>query len=281
MNPVDKRALIFSIPVIFAVLLLGGWLLLRGQSSVQNASKEPVLVKMPVNQSPSQTTESPEVVRDKKITSIIAHENNEPESGVHLSFLAATDHHMRGQAFLDSDARKKVFFLATDVFRDPSLPSGTKQELKYGEWSVSDGPDEEQPSCQFMRDYFFPKNMMAGCVENTGEVSSGVIVVSKRWHLVSGDSKDSCTRPTYEGSVVIRGWYEWRTNYVGKEWMLVVNKADESKLVTGFPWSLSFKLNNASPELEEELKNATPDKPVSLTVKKLGYYCEGSPWLDL
>lgn len=38
----NKKALILSIPMILAVFLLGGWLVLRGQKSVQDSPKNPI-----------------------------------------------------------------------------------------------------------------------------------------------------------------------------------------------------------------------------------------------
>lgn len=40
--PMNQKAFIFSIPIVLAVLLLGGWLVLRVQKSVQNVPKEPI-----------------------------------------------------------------------------------------------------------------------------------------------------------------------------------------------------------------------------------------------
>ena len=52
MNPMNKKALILSIPMILLVALLGGWLLFRGQGDVQNVPKQPI-----VSENPAQTGE--------------------------------------------------------------------------------------------------------------------------------------------------------------------------------------------------------------------------------
>lgn len=105
--------------------------------------------------------------------------------------------------------------------------------------------------------------------------------VSSLWHRVSGNPAEDCSNHIFEGKVSIHGWYEWRTDYVDKKWLLVVNKSDETKLISGFKGSLAFNLKGSTPQLDKLLKKATAEKPIALTVKKLGYYCEGMPWLEL
>lgn len=46
MNPMNQKTLILSIPIMLAVLLLGGWFLLRGQKGVQNVPKQPTTSEM-------------------------------------------------------------------------------------------------------------------------------------------------------------------------------------------------------------------------------------------
>lgn len=44
MNSINKKALIFSIPIMLLALLFGGWSLLYGQRNGQNVPKEPAVV---------------------------------------------------------------------------------------------------------------------------------------------------------------------------------------------------------------------------------------------
>lgn len=281
MNPMNKKTLILSISVIFAVLLLGGWLLLREPHSAPESQNTPVARENPPQSGEGNTSKnppipkiskSPEMLRDEKLVSILAQENGEPESGVRLSFGEVAEHHVEGLAVLESDPRKKISFFATNV-----LPISNQQEdrkTKYGTWTII---DRDFATCKLMGEYSFPEKMLVKCIGR----ESGNFGVSGLWRRVSGDPKEDCSDHVYEGGVAVRGWYEWRMNYVERDWMLVVDKSDESKLITGFPRALSFKLRSVPPELEESLKNAMPNNPVSLTVKKIGYSCEGSPWLEL
>ncbi len=277
----NKKALILSIPMMLAVLLLGGWFLLREPQSAPESQNLPVVKEnppqngegnTPKNPPISEISRSPEVLRDEKLISLLAQENSVPESDVRLSFREVTEHHVEGLAILESDPRKRISFFATDILFHSNQQGD--RELKYGAWTII---DRDFATCELMSGYSFPEKMVAKCIEG----GKGNFKVSGLWRRVGGDPKEDCSDHIYEGKVVVRGWYEWRMNYVERDWMLVVDESDESRLITGFPRLLSFKLRNVSPELEESLKNATPNKPVSLTVKKLGYYCEGSPWLEL
>ena len=103
--------------------------------------------------------------------------------------------------------------------------------------------------------------------------------IFSEWKLISGDPQNSCSRPKYSGEVSIRGWYEWKTNYTSKQWVLHVYPEDKEKLIDGYKGF--YSLINVSDSLAEKLKEANKENPVSITVKELGYYCEGLPWLEL
>lgn len=118
-------------------------------------------------------------------------------------------------------------------------------------------------------------------VEISETEEKGPLSVSSLWYRVGGNSAEDCSNHVYEGKVSIHGWYEWRTDYADEKWLLVVSKSDEAKLITGFKGSLAFNLKGSTPQLDKSLKKATAEKPITLTVKKLGYYCEGMPWLGL
>ena len=47
MNPMNKKALILSIPMILAILLLGGWFLLREQKMAQESQNTPIIGENP------------------------------------------------------------------------------------------------------------------------------------------------------------------------------------------------------------------------------------------
>lgn len=293
-TPMNQKSLILSIPAMLAVFLLGGWLLLREPHSIPESQNPPQSGEGNTSKNPPipKISKSPEMLRDEKLVSQIAFENGEPESGIRISLSSVSEHHVAGQAFLSSDSRKKVFFIATDVYRDPSLVIGNSnreqqedsEKVVYREWTVfTNNGHDITFDCGEMRAYHFPANMMKECVnkpsKNSG--SSGKIIVSKSWRRVSGDPKEDCSEHVFEGKVTVGGWYEWRQNYVGREWMLVLREGDERKIVTSWPWQVSFSLSGASPELIEQLKNAGPVRPIMLDIKRFGFYCEGSPWVSL
>lgn len=100
---------------------------------------------------------------------------------------------------------------------------------------------------------------------------------SKEWKLVHGNRSDSCSRPRYSGDVSVNGWYEWGTNYASKEWLLRVDDKDLGKLFNGYTGL--YSLQNISENLKNKLEKADRNKPVSVRIKEIGYYCEGLPWV--
>jgi hypothetical protein len=103
------------------------------------------------------------------------------------------------------------------------------------------------------------------------------------WQLVSGDPKDTCTTPTYNGQVQIHGWYSWEEAYVEKEWVLRISPEDAKNLPLYDEFSShkefnqKLKLTDASKELEDKLKSASWEKPETITIRNYKLYCEGAP----
>lgn len=107
--------------------------------------------------------------------------------------------------------------------------------------------------------------------------------ITTNWKLISGNKDDSCTNPVYEGNVSVKGWYEM-AGYLGKEWMLAIADADVNKLPAYFynedktkNVNRFVKLNDATLELEQRLKNASKEKPEIIILRGYNIYCEGSP----
>lgn len=107
---------------------------------------------------------------------------------------------------------------------------------------------------------------------------------TENWKLLSGNKDDTCTSPTYEGSVNVKGWYEMAEDYTGKGWMLAIADADVNKLPMYFYGEDKtrnanhfVKIKDATPELEQRLKNASKEKPEIIILKGYTVYCEGAP----
>ncbi|MFH2104662.1 MAG: hypothetical protein ABII72_00290 [Parcubacteria group bacterium] len=109
------------------------------------------------------------------------------------------------------------------------------------------------------------------------------------WKLVSGDPSDTCSAPTYEGEVEVNGWYVYDYSYVEKTWLLQIIDEDVSKIpVKEVYGEESYNqwvekpqfLFDATAEQVEELKQASKDKPMKVTIKAFRAYCEGAPQLS-
>ncbi|MBU1177999.1 hypothetical protein KJ903_02165 [Patescibacteria group bacterium] len=109
------------------------------------------------------------------------------------------------------------------------------------------------------------------------------------WKLVSGDPSDTCSAPTYEGEVEVSGWYVYDYSYVEKTWLLQIIDEDVSKIpIKEVYGEESYNqwvekpqfLFDATAEQVEELKKASEDKPVKVTIKAFRAYCEGAPQLS-
>lgn len=107
------------------------------------------------------------------------------------------------------------------------------------------------------------------------------------WRLVSGDPKDTCSTPTFTGEKTIRGYYSFEENYVEKEWLFVLVEEDIKKLPLQdvseeFDWfNRRVVLSGASSDLETQLRNASKDNPVEITIDEYSAYCEGQPSVSL
>lgn len=115
--------------------------------------------------------------------------------------------------------------------------------------------------------------------------------VTPKWRLISGDPKDTCTTPTYNGEAKIHGWYVYETSYVEKEWLLRIADDDVDKTPVKSVYSEadynSYKTNpvarisDVTPETVTKLKNASRSNPAEITIKGFRAYCEGSPYVSL
>jgi len=121
--------------------------------------------------------------------------------------------------------------------------------------------------------------------------------VIKNWQLVSGDPADLGTHLIYKGEAQVRGWYELSTYCYGctdaemldeknftKEWLLHIADEDikylplyELTLKDKSSLNSVVKLEDASPELENKLKQATKDNPEVVTLRGYETYSEGEP----
>lgn len=109
------------------------------------------------------------------------------------------------------------------------------------------------------------------------------------WLLVSGDMKDTCTAPAFTGEEKIRGWLTYAETIGTKEWMFQIAKTDQRKLpmselvssgVTRSDVNRMAYLENIPEDLVDDIRTATPDKPITVTIKGYRLYCEGSPILS-
>ena len=123
-----------------------------------------------------------------------------------------------------------------------------------------------------------PKSMLEGCEDYAVD---GDMRAADGWKLVGGDPQQNCSKAVYSGEVEVRAWLEWRTNYVEKDWVLAVADEDRPKLLLGWPWKPYFSVPDISDDLRVKLMAASSDNPLTVTVKKMSYYCEGQPWLDI
>ena len=220
----------------------------------------------------------PNEKENEKIIRDLAELNNELVENVEIQIEQMTEHHIRGRVLFKNDPRKNGLFFATDAaFSNVGLPPGfdnlpSKEEMEIILNEASDTLD-----CDRAKGYSFPSPMVTDCSSNYRNVISNEIPSS--WKLVAGNPDESCSGVKYSGNVKIRGWYEWRSQYVTKNWMFRVDNQDLSKLIPHL--GKTYILENVTSELEEKLKNANSENPRTLTVKGIQYYCEGAPTLIL
>lgn len=109
--------------------------------------------------------------------------------------------------------------------------------------------------------------------------------VETDWELVpgTGNTDDLCTGPVFTSSgTEISGWYELIDLFDQKEWVFYVEHEDRAKLpnlVTDpFPEYYNYViLEDADSKLEEELKTADANAPVTIEIKTYTAYCQGFP----
>lgn len=112
------------------------------------------------------------------------------------------------------------------------------------------------------------------------------------WELTVGNPEDSCSSPTYLGEAIVGGWLTWDYVYVEKDWVLNISQEDAKKLpikellggtesYDQFMKKPVFILTDGSKTLIEQLKQASPENPVKLTIKGFKMYCEGAPMVSL
>lgn len=122
------------------------------------------------------------------------------------------------------------------------------------------------------------------------ETNTPVANTNSDWKLVSGFVDDTCSGPTFEGNVNIRGWYSYIKE--GEEiyisgWMFNVVSEDIAKLpldkiaAKNSMFNKRLKIVDVTPDLEEKLKKATEQNPVSVALKGYITYCEGAPLVSI
>lgn len=132
-----------------------------------------------------------------------------------------------------------------------------------------------------------PEDLSEEIPEIDGRVE--VVETPGNWTLVSGDMKDTCTAPTFSGEAQVRGWLVYAETLGTKEWMFQIAKADQRKLpmfefvsggLTRTDVNQMAYLDSIPDELVGRIRTATPESPVTVTVKGYRLYCEGSPLLS-
>ena len=199
--------------------------------------------------------------------------NNEPLDKTHIIIDQHVEHYIKGRVFFDLEPKKNGLFYATE---NASYKSNYKSVV-WDEMKVVFNEGDDPIKCSIANQYSFPKNMTSDCISDS--LDNFKLPYSAQWKLIGGDPKENCAKVQYAGNIKIRGWYEWRTTYVNKDWVLSINKGDTNKLLPN--WSGHYSLLNVSDSLAIQLKNASKEIPLIITVKGLGFYCEGLPWLSL
>lgn len=106
------------------------------------------------------------------------------------------------------------------------------------------------------------------------------------WTLTSGDPNDTCSSPSFSGSVAVKGWYvQGDVPYQPdqKAWYLKIDGSDISKLpiqlqaVYKGDSSLEIILNQPDNSLVAKLKQASESNPQAIMLTQFSQYCEGLP----
>ncbi len=113
--------------------------------------------------------------------------------------------------------------------------------------------------------------------------------VPSGWTLVAGELSDTCTAPTFSGEARIRGWLVYTETLGSPEWLFQIADSDQAKLpLHTFTQSglirtdvnrLAF-LDRIPESLVTPIRSATPEKPVTITVRGYRLYCEEHPSLS-
>lgn len=91
------------------------------------------------------------------------------------------------------------------------------------------------------------------------------------WKLISGDVNIDCMPHIYTGSGKIYGWYSLEDVYDQKQWMFRIISGQEN-----IPFKGDFiALVDASEELVSNLKKATKDNPIEITIQGINCGCGG------
>ena len=197
----------------------------------------------------------------------LAETNNEPVSSTAIVIDKEESDFLRGRVVFAAEPKKNGIFFA-------------RQRKDTSKWEIFQNQMNDGLDCDGYEglETEIPKSMLEDCIkyEKDGEIRA-----ADGWELTKGDPSNDCSAVTYSGEVEIDAWFEWRNSYVEKTWMLAVTDDDRPKLLLGWPWKPYFSVPDISDKLRAKLMAASPEKPAKVTVKKMHYYCEGAPWLDI
>lgn len=205
--------------------------------------------------------------RDKTLLVELAEINVEPLASTAIVINKEEGDFLRGRVVFATEPKKNSIFFA-------------RQRKDSGQWEIFHNQMNDGLDCDGYEGsgIEIPKSMLGDCIEYERD---GKIRATEDWKLTSGDPDQNCSEVTYSGEVEVDAWLEWRNSYVQKDWMLAVADYDRPRLLLGWPWKPYFSVSGISDKLRAKLMAASPDKPVKVIVKKIHYYCEGAPSLDI
>lgn len=205
--------------------------------------------------------------REKALLQELAQTNAEPLAGTAIVIEKEDGDFLRGRVVFAAEPKKDSIFFA-------------RQREDSGKWEVFLNQMNDGLDCDGYKgsEIEIPKSMLEDCIKYE---MNGKIRAAEGWKLTGGDPDQDCSTVEYSGEVEIDTWFEWRNSYVEKAWMLAVADNDRPKLLLGWPWKPYFSVSDISDKLRAKLMAASPEKPAKVVVKKMRYYCEGAPWLDI
>ncbi len=205
--------------------------------------------------------------RERDLLQELAQTNREPLAGTAIMIKQEDSDFLRGRVVFAVEPKKNGIFFA-------------QQRKDSGKWEIFLNQANDGLNCDGYEgsEIEIPKSMLEDCIKYERD---GKIRATDGWKLTSGDPNQDCSAVEYSGEVEVDAWFEWRNSYVEKEWMLAVADNDRPKLLLGWPWKPYFTVSDISDKLRAKLMAASPEKPAKVTVKKMHYYCEGAPWLDI